>query len=153
MKISSDLAAAALDAIKSELDGGTLYYFAGPVPADAGDALNMSGAHTQLVAMEGLTFDAAVGPVLPKAASEEWSGLVEFDGVISGPGTATPTFYRFCASGDNGRGASSGARLQGTIGGPSSSADIKLGDGTTVTDNGTNTRSLAIFNVDLSTLG
>ena len=41
MKATPNLLAAAMAGIKSELDGGTLFYFAGPVPADAGDALDM----------------------------------------------------------------------------------------------------------------
>ena len=44
-------------------------------------------------------------------------------------------------------------RVQGTIGGPQSSADIKLGDGTTVTQNGTNTRSLPIYAIDMLLTG
>ena len=147
MKATPNLLAAAMAGIKSELDGGTLFYFAGPVPADAGDALDMASQHTQLVAMSGLQFDDPSGGVLPKAAGDTWQGLIEFDGAQSGENTLTPTFFRFCASGDDGRGAGD-MRVQGTIGGPQSSADIKLGDGTTVTQNGTNTRSLPIFTIN-----
>lgn len=159
MKITNTLSAAMLNEIKAALDGGRMYYFAGTVPAEAGDALNMATTHTQLVELTesgdgstGLTFDTSAGGTLVKAAAEEWSGLIDFDGFIAGPGTATPTFFRMGAAGDNCRGASSAVRLQGTIGGPSSSAEIKLTDGTTLTDNGSNTRSLAIFSVTLSAL-
>lgn len=147
MKATPNLLAAALAGIKSELDGGTLFYFAGPVPANAGDALDMGGQHTQLLAMSGLNFAAPSGGTLAKDAGETWSGLIDFDGAQSGDDTLTPTFFRFCAAGDDGRGAGT-MRVQGTIGGPQSSADIKLGDGTTVTQNGTNTRSLPIFAIE-----
>lgn len=160
MKITNELSAAALNAIKAALDGGHMYYFAGPVPAEAGDALDMVDDHTEVVMMSeggdgstGLTFETSSGGSLSKDASEEWSGTVTFSGAQDSESTLTPTFFRFCPAGDNGRGASTDPRIQGTIGGPSSAAEIKLSDGTTVTDNGANTRSLAIFSINLSSLG
>ena len=51
MKITNALSAAALNAIKATLDGGRMYYFAGPVPAEAGDALDMVNDHTEVVVM------------------------------------------------------------------------------------------------------
>lgn len=159
MKSTLALSAAALNAIKAELDGGVLYYFAGPVPADAGDALDMGSQHTQLVELSdngsggGLNFETTTSNVLAKDPGQTWKGLVDFDGAQSGETTLTPTFWRFCAAGDNGRGSTTGVRLQGLIGGPSSSAEIRLGDGTTVTANGTNERSLPIFTVTQNFLG
>lgn len=160
MKASDSLAAGTLNAVKAALDGGRLYYFAGPVPASASDALDTGSSHTQLVMLTesndgstGLTFATATGPSLSKAAAEDWSGLVAFDGADDAETTLTPTFFRMGATGDNCRGASSAVRIQGTIGGPASSADIKLGDGTTLTANGTNTRSLPIFTIDQLFLG
>ena len=159
MKFTPDLFEAALAGVKSELDGGRMYYFAGPVPASASAALDMVNDHTQLVMMTesgdgltGLTFDAPAGNTLAKAAAEEWSGPVSFSGAQDSESTLTPTFFRFCPAGDDGTAAADTPRLQGTIGGPSSSADIKLTDGTTLTDNGTNTRGLALFSVTLSTV-
>lgn len=159
MKITNTLSAAALNAIKTSLDGGRMYYYAGPVPAEAGDALDMGSQHTEVVMMTesgdgstGLTFETSLGGSLSKASAEEWTGTVAFSGAEDTEATLTPTFWRFCPSGDNGRGAVTTPRLQGTIGGPSSAAEIKLSDGTTVTDNGANTRSLAIFTVNLSAL-
>ena len=156
MKLTNFAAAAANNALRTALNGGNLYYFAGPVPAGAGDALNMAVDHTELVKMTesndgttGLTFATSTGTVLSKTPAEDWVGTVSFDGADDSETTLTPTFWRFCPAGDNGRGAGSGARLQGTIGGPASSAELKLTDGTTVTDNGTNTRSLPAFNVNL----
>lgn len=156
MKMTNATAAAANNALKAALDGGNLYYFSGPVPPEAGDALNMVSNHTQLVKMTkdndgttGLTFATSTGTVLSKTPAENWVGTVAFDGAQDSETTLTPTFWRFCAAGDNGRGAGSGPRLQGTIGGPASSAELKLTDGTTVTDNGTNTRSLPVFNANL----
>lgn len=159
MKITNVVSAAMLNEIKAALDGGNMYYYAGTVPAEAGDALDMVATHTELVKMTesgdgttGLTFDTSAGGTLVKAAAETWSGLIDFDGFIAGPGTATPTFFRFCPAGDDGRSLVTTPRIQGTIGGPSSSAEIKLTDGTTLTDNAANTRSLSIFTVTLSVL-
>lgn len=159
MKLSDAAFAAANNAIRTALNGGRLFYFSGPVPADAGDALNMVADHTELVEFTegndgttGLTFATSTGAVLSKTGAEDWTGTVAFDGAEDSETTLTPTFWRFCPSGDNGRGASANARLQGTIGGPASSADLKLSDGTTVTDNGTNTRSVPVFNVTLLAL-
>lgn len=156
MKMTNALAAAANNALRTALNGGRLYYFSGPVPAEAGDALDMVDDHTELVeftldgaGVTGLTFATSTGTVLSKTGAETWSGLVDFDGKDAASPTLTPTFFRFCPAGDNGRGASAGARLQGTIGGPASTAELKLTDGTTVTDNGSNTRSLPVFNIEL----
>lgn len=150
MKFTPDLYEAALAGVKSALDGGAIYYFSGPVPASASDALDMGADHTQLVEMGGLTFAAPVGNALPKNDTQEWSGLVSFDGAQDSESTLAPTFFRMCAASDDGRGAADTPRIQGTIGGPSSSADIRLTDGVTLTDNGTNTRGLALFSVTLS---
>lgn len=151
--MSSDaLANLMLSALKDQLDGGFLYIFAGPVPADADDALDMGADHTQVIALTnnndgitGLTFDAPVGGILSKAASEDWVGTVTFDGADGSMSTLAPTFYRFCASSDDGRSAGGlTPRLQGTVGGPASSARIKL-DTDTVTANGSNTKGLSSF--------
>ena len=91
----------------------------------------------------GLTFAAPSGGAMLKNAGEDWNGLISFDGAEDGETTLTPTFYRFCASGDNGRGAASGPRLQGTIGGPTTSIPFS-GD---LTDNGSNTQGLSYFAV------
>ena len=160
-KITRELAEALLDAIKTNLDGGFAYIFAGTVPADAETALDMGATHTEVAMLSvdddgttGLTFSAAADFVISKNPSENWEGLVDFDGYVAGPGTLTPTFFRICATGDNGRASGvAGMRLQGTVGGPASSADMKLGGGDTLTDNGTNTTSAAVFNVRLSSLG
>lgn len=159
MKFTPDLYEAALAGVKSALDGGRMFYFAGPVPADASAPLDMNNSHTRLVEMTesgdgstGLTFDTPAGNTLAKSATEEWSGQVSFSGAQDSEETLTPTFFRFCPPGDDGVSESDAPRLQGTIGGPSSSADVKLTDGTTLTDNGTNTRGLALFSVTLSTI-
>lgn len=156
---TSHLLQAMLTGVKTSLDGGMLYIFAGTVPADAAAALNMTTTHTQVAVLTesddgttGLTFDAAVGGLLVKAAAETWEGTVAFDGKDDGETTLTPTFFRFCASGDDGRGVAAGPRLQGTVGGPSSGADYRLG-ATTVTANGTNTVGAAVFEVTVASLG
>lgn len=150
MTISIPLAQALLGQVKSALDEGFLYVFAGPVPATADAALDMVGSHTQLAKLSvdgnGLTFSAPVGNVLPKAPSEEWEGLIEFEGANAGAPSLSPTFYRFCAAGDDGRGASTGVRLQGTAGGPASNAAV-LFSSDVMTANGSNSTGVSIFNV------
>lgn len=147
-KITTAAAEAALSALKAGLDGGTCFIYAGPVPADAGDAL--TGSHTMLAELSldgaggGLTFAAPTGTLLPKTPSEDWLGEVEASG--------TPTFFRFVESGDTPGNAGPGNfRLQGTVGGPTSSADMRLG-ADTLTANGTNTVGVSIFNARLSAL-
>src|SRR5690606_39009058 len=110
MKITNALSAAALNALKTALDGGRMHYFAGPVPAEAGDALDMGNDHTELVMMTvdddgvtGLTFETSVGGSLAKSGSEDWLGTITFSGAEDTETTLTPTFFRFCPSGDNGR--------------------------------------------------
>lgn len=147
--ISPALAADMLNAAKTALDGGKLYYFAGPVPATANTALNMVSSHTRVAELSlaggapGLTFATATAGVLNKTAAEAWSGLVAFSGAQSAETTLTPTFWRFCPAGDNGQGTGT-KRLQGTLGGPESTADLVLG-AATVTANGTNTEAASVF--------
>lgn len=124
--------------LKDQFDAGFLYIFSGPVPATADAALDMVTDHTQLVmvtvdddGVTGLTFEEPVLRVLNKLAAEDWLGTVTFDGAEDAEATLTATFYRFCAAGDNGRGAadtSTGYRVQGLVGGPSSGAELVLGD-------------------------
>lgn len=150
--ISPALAADMLNAAKAALDGGKLYYYAGPVPASANTALDMVALHTELAVISlnstatGLTFATATGSQLNKTAAEIWAGLVAFDGKDAASLTLTPTFWRFAPPGDNGRTAGTGTtkRVQGTLGGPDSTADLLLGSAT-LTRNGTNTESVTVF--------
>lgn len=149
MSISNTLGQAALTAIRTALNGGNLYLYAGAVPADADDALNMATTHTQLCKFTesddgttGLTFDAASGAGMTKATAEAWESTINFVGYESAASTLTPTFWRFCTAGDNGQGAAASPRLQGTAGGPFT--DLPCGD---LTDNGTNTLSVDTFAV------
>lgn len=141
----------ALAAIKTALDGGRMYWFSGAVPANASAALDMVSEHTQLVEMTesgdgttGLTFAAPSGDSMLKDGTEVWRGLIEFDGAEDAATTLPATFYRFCAAGDDGRGAASGPRLQGTIG-PAGS-DIPMAN-TDLTANGANTQGMSYFAV------
>lgn len=121
--------------LKEQFDGGLLYLFAGPVPETADAALDLVSQHTQVVVISvnsagtGLTFDAPNLGVLGKAAAEVWSGVVELEGAASGESTIAPTFYRFCAAGDDGRSAAGANtyRVQGAVGGPNSGAELQLG--------------------------
>ncbi len=123
-------------ALKDALNGGKLYLFAGTVPANADAALDMVATHTQAAiitnndAGTGLSFDTPTNETLNKAAAQTWKGSPNFDGKDDGLTTLTPTFYRLCESGDDGRGVGTGNRVQGTVGGPSSGADLELGSAT-----------------------
>lgn len=142
MPISDTLGQAALGAIRTAVNGGSLFLFSGTVPADADDALNMATTHTQLVAFPGVSFDAPSGPGMTKALAETWDEVIAFDGAQSAEATLAPTFWRFCATGDNGRGAATTPRLQGTAGGPFTSLPCAA-----LTDNGTNTLTISTFAV------
>lgn len=157
-KITDGLAEAMLAAFKTAIDGGILYVFAGPVPVSAEDALDMGADHTEVAKLTvdddgttGLTFSAAAGSVVSKN-SDVWEGTIAFDGAEDSETTLTPTFFRFCATGDNGRAAASTSRLQGTVGGPASTADLRLASDD-VTANGTNTVACAMFNFRVGGLG
>lgn len=136
LSYSTDAAVAVGTALKAALDGGKLYLFAGAAPADADTALDMVTTHTQVAIITnndtgtGLTFDTPTNANTNKAASETWSGSPAFDGKDDGLTTLTPVFYRLCAAGDDGRSASTGSRVQGSVGGPGSGADLELGSAT-----------------------
>ncbi len=141
----------AVGAVADDLAGGFKYYFAGPVPATADEALDMDNDHTEVVKMSvdgdgstGLTFDGPTAGVISKPSGDVWEGPVAFDGAEPSPGVLTPTFYRICGPGDNGRGAASGtqSRIQDTVGGPASAAAVRLGT-ETVEDNGSNTQGIS----------
>ena len=127
---SDSLANFALDGIADALQGGRLYLYAGPVPLAPYDPLNM-GEHTELAVVSlageggGLSFAAAADGLLEKAVLEVWKGEATFDGAESAEPALVPTFFRFCASGDNGRGGALTPRLQGTVGAPGSGADME----------------------------
>ena len=141
--------------LKEQFDGGFLYIFAGPAPANADDALDMVSAHTELVQISlnagitGLTFATPAGGVLGKTPAETWSGVVDIDGYEGSETALAPTFYRFCPAGDNGRAAadpSTGYRMQGTCGGPNSGADLQFG--TAMLTDG-NTQPIGAFSWEL----
>lgn len=147
----------ALAALKTALDGGRMYWFSGPVPADETVALDMDAQHTELVVMTingagvtGLTFASPVGTAMTKTPSEVWTGTVDFVGANASADDQTASFYRFCAAGDNGRGAASGPRLQGTIGG--AGAGIPMTN-PVLEDNGVNTQGMDYFAVVESAVG
>lgn len=121
--------------LSEQIAGGLLYLYAGPVPTNADAALDMTGLHTQVavvskdgLGVDGLTFEDPVNGVLAKAAAEAWESAAAFDGADDGLATLTVTFYRFCASGDDGRAAAGATdyRVQGTVGLLHSTADLKL---------------------------
>lgn len=101
--------------LKSALDGGFLFWFSGPEPASADDAIDGSSVKLLTVTKDGdgvtgLTFEAAAADgILTKTAAEAWSGVFAASGAA--------TFYRYCEAGDAGTAASTTAkRVQGPIG-------------------------------------
>src|SRR5690606_8630784 len=129
-KNTNDLANTIASAVRTALNGGFLYLYSGPVPATADEALAMVNDHTEIAkfsdgddGVTGLTFDEPVNGVLNKAAGEDWRATTSFDGADDGETDLAWSFYRFCQDGDDGRGAATGPRVQGTVGGPTSGAD------------------------------
>lgn len=126
--------------LKEQFDLGFLYLFAGAAPADADAALDMVNVHTQIAKFTvdddgttGLSFDTPVAGLLSKAEAEAWRSTAAFDGFESAAANLTPVFFRFCAAGDNGRAAanaSTGYRIQGTVGSLASGADMVMGETT-----------------------
>jgi|GEM_PF-910453 len=142
-----------LQSLYYALQDGAIHIFSGNEPANAADSLNMSGDHTHLCTLtlngdgsSGLELDSPNGNLISKPASALWKGLIAFDGTEAGATALTPTFFRFCANGDDGRSADATAlRIQGSAGGPASGADMLLGSDL-LTDDGTSTVTLSIFN-------
>ena len=157
-KITTAMSEAMLAAFTNEMDLGFLFLFSGAVPADASAALNMATTHTQVAKLTvdddgttGLSFGTPSGDAVGKAV-DVWEATIAFDGFEDGETTLAPTFFRFCPPADNGRASASTPRLQGTVGGPLSTADMRLVSDT-VTANGTNTLTCALFNFRLTGLG
>jgi hypothetical protein len=155
MRLTRDLAEAMLDAFKGELDGSFGYVFSGPVPAEAGDALDMVNDHTLLAILTesgdgttGLTFDTPDGHTIAKNPSESWRGLISFVGAEAAEDSLAPTFIRWCPTGDDGQDAADTPRLQCTAGGPNSTAVARLASDL-LTDNGSNETGLAGFTYSL----
>lgn len=151
---------ALLAELKSQLDGGFLYIFSGSVPGSPDDALDMVNDHTQLATLTvdddgvtGLTFADPSGNVLSKNGSEEWLGTIAFSGTEDGETTLSPSFWRYCVDGDDPTAAGEGdPRVQGTVGGPSSGADM-IRSTETMTANGTNVIGVSVFNLTQNVLG
>lgn len=145
---------ALLTELKNQLDGGFLYIFSGSVPNSADDALDMLNDHTMLAMITvdddgetGLTFAPPAGNLLSKNSGENWIGTIAFSGAEDGETTLSPSFWRFCQDGDDPTAAASGGpRLQGTVGGPASGADM-IRSTETMTANGTNVIGVSVFNL------
>jgi len=131
-KMDAALSEGVLAAIKAALDDGFMHLFAGPVPADPADALDLDDTHTFLGTVSvdddgttGLTFAAPSGATMTKAEDEDWLFTTAFDGADEGEATLDATFFRYCTSGDDGRDEGTAPRLQGTIGTTGSGADME----------------------------
>lgn len=157
-QLSNALRTAMLESggVSELLSDGKLYVYSGPVPTSADEPLDMDSLHTELVVItdddsgDGLDFETAANGVLSKAAGQVWKGTITFDGVDDGESSLAATFFRFCASGDDGRGAGDGTtyRIQGTAGGPTDGAELDVGASSLV-DNGTNAVTLSVGNIRL----
>lgn len=99
------------NSLSALMAGGFIKIYNGVEPASADAAL---AGNTLLCTISvndsgtGLTFDAAVDGVLPKAAAEVWEGTNAASG--------TATFYRFVLTGDTGALSTTEKRMQGSIG-------------------------------------
>lgn len=157
---NAPLTEALLSSLKNELDYGFLYIFSGPVPDSPSDALDMVSTHTRLATitvnndgMTGLTFAPPSGNLLPKNGGEDWIGTITFFGAEENEDTLTPTFWRFCRSDDDPTASASGyPRVQGTVGGPASGADM-IRSTETMTANGSNVIGVSVFNLTQNVLG
>ncbi len=153
-KITPEVAEPMLEALASVLEGGFMFLFAGPEPAAPSDPLDMVTDHTQLALISigndgitGLQFDPATGNILAKVDADVWRGTVTVDGADPAT-TQTPTFFRMGGPGDDCRDDTPGPRMQGTVTGPSGGGDLLLG-APTLTDNGTNTVTITIANIQM----
>jgi hypothetical protein len=96
--------------LSSIMNLGFIYIYSGAVPANADAALT----GTQLCKVSnnstatGLTMDPSVGGVLPKKASEVWSGL--------NGATGTASYFRWVGSADTGALSTTEPRIQGLVG-------------------------------------
>lgn len=139
-KFSTGHAQLICEAVRTGYANGVLALFSGTQPADcndtegAGSLLALitlgSGAFTAGTATNGLNFDAPTGGVLSKAVAETWSGV----GTAAAGSTGTiATWFRYYAN-DYVTGASTTAkRFDGAVGGPLTTAELKLTVTTVVT--------------------
>lgn len=127
-KMSTGLCNKLLDTnpLKTVFNLGFINVYAGTVPGTADASI---GAATLLCTvsnastMTGLTFaSSASGGVLPKNASETWTGVNAAGG--------DATFYRLVGSADTGASSTTEPRIQGTVG--TGGADMNLGTVTLV---------------------
>lgn len=112
-KVSTGLRNKLLDtgSVKSIMANGLIKIYSGPVPNSADDALGGSNVLLTTISNNstgtGLTLGAAANGVIPKTASEVWSG----NNVAAGDAT----FYRHVAPGDDGTLSVTQPRLQGAV--------------------------------------
>lgn len=160
MKVTAAFFDSALGGIATGLAAFHITYFAGPVPGTAGEALDMVNDHTQVAKLtdgnngtSALGWGSVAGNLLPLDSGVNAEGTIAFSGAEAGESTLVPTFFRIHGTSDDPTADASGVlRIQGTLGGPSSGADIELGSAS-VTDNGSNTVGLSSYSVSASTLG
>lgn len=165
VKVSLALANALLGSgsVKTQLDAGFIYIFAGAEPADADTVLDMVSTHTLLAKITadavpvdagstGLTFAAsATNRAIAKNTGQTWAARVHFtgkDAALAGVSPLIATFYRFCKTADNGQviGTTTTPRIQGTVG--VSGGDINL-TSVDLFDNNANTIGLSAYEVRL----
>ena len=146
IKFSAALVAGMLggSSLKTQLDGGFIHVFSGPVPASSDDAVD--GSCVLLATLSnggaGLTFAAPVdgSRAIAKAGAETWAGIIIADG--------TASFFRHCKAADAGTAAgdTTTPRIQGTCG--TSGADMQLTN-VALVDNDANTTGVATYEIRL----
>lgn len=158
-QLSAAALAATAAGLRAELSSCKLEIFAGAKPTNESIALNMSTTHTKLVTLTvdndgstGLTFAVPTDGTLSKTSSETWLGSNIFSGAQADQETLTPVFFRLGLMTDDLTAAGAGPRIQGTVGGENSAADLKLLSSTITAGSG-NTTGLAGFNVRITPLG
>jgi hypothetical protein len=133
LKTSTGLRNKLMDAgsLKTVMAAGLVKIYSGAIPADADAAVTGSIVCTvsQASAGTGVNFDTnAAAGVISKAPGETWSGV--------NVASATATYYRHVAAGDDGSLSTTQARLQGavaTVGSDLNLSSVALVSGATQT--------------------
>jgi hypothetical protein len=97
--------------LKSQLDGGSIKIYSGPVPANADAALSGNTLLCTVTVASGatqLSFDTTPSDgTLAKPSAVVWSG--------ANAATGTASFYRHVAAGDAGDASTTAPRIQGDV--------------------------------------
>ena len=133
MMISTELATSVVAAVKSQLDGGFLYIYAGAVPADVEDALDTQNVHTLLAKVSlngdgvtGLTWDAAANRAITKPSGADWEATAAFSGFEDSESELLATFARLVPAAQDPEVGTSTPRAQFVVSGPGGFGEVVL---------------------------